>query len=134
VGRWVEVDHTADLSLHVWGQDLADLFITAARGMFALVAEPAGSSVCVTRDLALSAPDVETLLVDWLNELLYLHEVSDAVFVEITFQQLSRTRLAAEVRGVAVGERLAYIKAVTFHNLAVVTGPEGYQSELVFDV
>ena len=35
MGRWQEVQHTADLSVHVWGDDLADLFETAARAMFA---------------------------------------------------------------------------------------------------
>jgi SHS2 domain-containing protein len=134
MGRWVEIEHTADLALHVWGQDLVDLFTTAARGMFALVALPTDETVLAVRRVELRAPDVETLLVDWLNELLYLHEVEDIVVVESAFERLTRSRLEAEVRGAAVGERRAHIKAVTFHNLAVTSGPEGYEAELVFDV
>jgi SHS2 domain-containing protein len=134
VGRWVEVEHTADLSLHVWGHDLDDLFATAARGMFSLVAEPADDILGGVRRVELAAPDVETLLVDWLNELLYLHEREDVVIMQTAFERLTRTLLEAEVRGVPVGQRRAHIKAVTFHNLAVASGPEGYEAELVFDV
>jgi SHS2 domain-containing protein len=134
MGHWVEIEHTADLSLHIWGRDLVDLFTTAARGMFALVAEPGSETAGAARHVNLAALDVESLLVDWLNELLYLHEVENVVIAHITFQRLTRLRLEAEVRGVPVGERLAHIKAVTFHNLAVQLGPEGYEVELVFDV
>ena len=134
MGRWVEIEHTADLALHVWGQDLADLFTTAAQGMFSLLAEPGGQAPIVTRAIRLAALDVETLLVDWLNELLYFHEVDEAVYWDVSFSQLSMTTLAAEARGVPVGERRAHIKAVTFHNLAVVVGSEQCEVELVFDV
>ena len=134
MGRWVEIEHTADLSLHVWGTDLVDLFTTAARGMFALVALSADGAVRDVRRLELAAPDVETLLVDWLNELLYLHEVEDVVIVESEFERLTSSQLRVEVRGAPVGERRAHIKAVTFHNLAVTSGPGGYETELVFDV
>ncbi len=134
MGHWVEVEHTADLSLHVWGDDLVDLFATAARGMFSLVAEAGGEGLGPARRVALTALDVETLLVDWLNELLYLHEVERVVIVEVAFERLTETQLEAEVRGTPVGERLAQIKAVTFHNLVVTSGPDGYEAELVFDV
>lgn len=134
MGRWVEVEHTADLSLHVWGQDLADLFATAAQGMFALIATALEPVKTATRTLSLSAPDVETLLVDWLSELLYLYEVEVVMFSRVTFAALTRTSLIAEVQGFAVGEQLAHIKAVTFHNLAVIAGSDGYEAELVFDV
>jgi len=67
MGRWVEREHTADALLTVWGDDLADLFITAARATFALIA-PWGEGEPVVVRITLSAPDVETLLVDWLND------------------------------------------------------------------
>ena len=134
MGHWQEIDHTADIALRVWGDDLGDLFITAARGMFALVVEGL-ADVAPERafPLALDAPDVETLLVDWLNEVLYLQEVEKVAFVAFDFETLTPITLRAQVRGGAFPAYRAYIKAATYHNLAVVATPEGYQVEIVLD-
>ena len=133
MGHWQEIDHTADLALHMWAADLPDLFATAARGMFSLLTPLAGLATDATVDVALAALDVETLLVDWLNELLYLSEVGEVAFVDFGFEQLTPTALAATARGGVMVERLNYIKAATFHNLAVVRTRQGYETEIVFD-
>ena len=133
MGRWQEVQHTADLSVHVWGDDLADLFETAARAMFVLLADAGATAVSSAR-LTLTAPDVESLLVDWLSELLYLHEEKQAVFAEVAFEAISRTDLRACVVGFTIGERRSHIKAVTYHMLTVVDRRDGYETEIVFDV
>ncbi len=132
MGRWRAVDHTADFALHVWGDDLPDLFATAAQGMAALtVAETAGTSVML--DVTLDALDVEGLLVDWLNELLYLSERHEVCWTAFVFAELSPVALQATLTGVPIAERGSYIKAATYHNLAVHATPEGFETEIVFD-
>ena len=133
MGRWQEIDHTADLALHLWADDLCDLFVTAARGMFALIVRLDGVQPERETVIELEAFDVETLLVDWLNELLYLVEVQGVEFALIEVDHVSATRLRATVRGSAVTEYSNYVKAATFHNLAVVQTSEGYETEIVFD-
>lgn len=134
MGRWQELEHTADLALHVWGADLPDLFATAARGMFSLLVNLAAVPSTQTLTVTLAAPDVETLLVDWLNELLYWGERERlAAYVEFKFAVLTPTILQATVRGGAVSEYYSYIKAATFHNLEVRVTPAGYETEIVFD-
>jgi len=134
MGRWLELDHTADLALHVWGRDLTDLFVAAATGMFSLLAEAAPGGVRVRFEMHLTAPDAESLLVDWLNELLYLCETQDFVGTEFVFAILTPMELHAEVAGLPVGERRADIKAATYHMLAVAAAEAGYETEIVFDV
>lgn len=134
MARWQEIEHTADLALHVWGGDLADLFAGAAQGMFSLVAEPCETGDWVLAPVELTAIDAEALLVDWLNELLYLHEVHKAVFVDFEFTAVSAERVSAVVRGRPVDEYLAHIKAATYHNLSITETEEGYETELVFDI
>ena len=79
MGRWQEVEHTADLAVCVWGQDLPDLFRTAAQALFSLSVD-SGPGIASETTVNLSAPDVASLLVEWLNELLYLSEELDSVF------------------------------------------------------
>lgn len=136
MGRWEEIDHTADLALHIWAEDLEDLFITAARGMFALVSEPArDADATLSVPIELTAMDEETLLVDWLNELLYLYEIHQQAFRVFDNVAVTSTDLTAVAYGVPIASSLAYIKAATFHNLDVVVMPEGgYETEIVFDI
>lgn len=133
MGVWEEIDHTADLALRVQGRDLADLFVTAAEGMFSLMAALEQVEPVHEVSLHLSAPDVETLLVDWLSELLYLSELRGLVFVRFELDTLSETEIAARAQGGPAGEYRAAIKAVTYHNLAVRLTSEGYETEIVFD-
>ncbi len=134
MGKWEEIDHTADLALHLWADDLAALFITAARGMFSLVAAPQEEGTSRALAISLTALDVETLLVDWLNELLYLSETESLVFTGYELSHLTPTALEATVTGKPVAMYYNYIKAATFHNLSVDMTPDGYETEIVFDI
>lgn len=134
MGRWDEVAHTADLALRVWGADLEDLFRAAAVGMGALLGTHATGAPGVVRSLTLIGPDVEALLVDWLNELLYLWESTQHVFTSFSFEALSETSLQAEVAGYPLVETRAHIKAATYHNLVIERDRGGFETVIVFDV
>ncbi len=133
MGRWQEIEHTADLALHLWGDDLPDLFTTAARGMFAFVAVDVAAAPTRAVPVTLEALDVETLLVDWLNELLYWTEIAGLAFTAFDFETLTPTHLVATAHGAPITEYGKYVKAATFHDIAVLQTPEGYETEIVFD-
>lgn len=132
--RFEEVEHTADLALRVWGEDLAALFISAARGMAWLMADPEGIEVEVEFTVELSAGDVETLLVTWLGELLYLSERENLVFTEFDLEQVSSTHLVGKVRGGAPERWRNHIKAATFSELDIREMESGLGTNVVFDV
>ena len=129
------VEHTADWSLRVRGEDLGQLFRYAAVGMAMLMVEdPAALPDDVERNLALEAYDAESLLVDWLNELAYWAEMEQIVINQIDIKEISETRLAATVRGGKAPVLDKHIKAVTFHNLAIKSTDSGLEVTIVFDV
>ena len=129
------VEHTADWSLRVRGEDLGQLFRYAAVGMAMLMVEdPAALPDDVERNLALEAYDGESLLVDWLNELAYWAEMEQIVINQIDIKEISETRLAATVRGGKAPVLDKHIKAVTFHNLAIKSTDSGLEVTIVFDV
>lgn len=130
-----EIEHTADWALRVQGEDLADLFTHAAQGMVALITDPNDLvEPDITRHLELEAPDIETLLVDWLSELTFLYETEGVLFSEFDIAEITPTRLTATIqgrRGVPVKKE---IKAVTYHDLQVQQTPDGHRATVVFDV
>lgn len=129
------VEHTADWSLRVRGEDLGQLFRYAAVGMAMLMVEdPAALPDDVERNLTLVAYDAESLLVDWLNELAYWAEMEQIVINQIDIKEISETRMAATVRGGKAPVLDKHIKAVTFHNLAIKSTDSGLEVTIVFDV
>jgi SHS2 domain-containing protein len=131
--RWV--DHTAEVQLQVGAASLAGLLAEAGRALGALLlrgyaTEPSGKP----RMIEVSSVDREALLVDWLNEIIFLAEVERWVAVDFDFSEASETRLKASARGVSVADPPALVKAATFHGLAVEERDDGLQAEVIFDV
>ncbi len=131
---FAEIEHTADAALLVWGADLPALFVNAARGLAWLQADPASVTPTVAVPVELTADDVETLLVAWLGELLYLGERDGVVFTDFDLAEVSPTHLRGTAYGGPPGERRRPVKAVTFSRLAVRPGPRGLETPIVFDV
>jgi len=129
-----ELEHTADLALKVQGHSLEEIFANAAYGLFSMMADLENLSPDVSREVHLEAPDRESLLVGWLNELLYLHEVEEEVYNRFDIKTLSPTRLSAVVWGTKMMASKLTVKAATFHDLAIRETGDGYSATVVFDV
>ncbi|MCK6627628.1 MAG: archease [Anaerolineae bacterium] len=130
-----EIEHTADWALRVRGQDLAELLINAARGMSSLlVQELAEIPLEVEKHFELEAADAESLLVNWLSELVYWVEAEGVVFGEYELHHVTPTHLQAVVRGGHVPALQKHIKAVTYHKLEIVETDDGLEATVVFDV
>lgn len=104
--------------------------------MFAL----AGASVdeaapASERTVRVASPDLESLLVDWLNELVYLYETTGEAFTEIDVVAWSPEQMEAIVRGrkPQSAPRL-HIKAVTYHDLSVRPDGDGWLAQVMFDI
>ncbi len=129
-----EIEHTADWAYRVRGQNLTQLFIQAALGLYSLVGMELASGERITRAIQLKAIDYESLLVAWLNELLFFHESESLGFEQIEIQHLNETTIQAKVTGAPTQQWLKDIKAVTYHNLAIRQTESGLEVTLVLDV
>jgi SHS2 domain-containing protein len=129
-----ELAHPAEVGLRVRAAAPAELFACAAKGMFAIIgANPSGRNV--RRTVEVESFDAESLLVDWLSELLFLHETTDEVYdqVEITFWAPTRIR-AIVAGGLSAAPPLRALKAVTYHGLRLVEQENAWLAEIYFDV
>ena len=128
-----EVEHTADWSLQIWAPDLNSLFEQAALGMNVLSETKLEVSPRYSRKMRLDALDDESLLVAFLNELVFIGESENIGFdsFEVTVQD---HQLTARLSGATFANRNKEIKAVTYHNLEINSSPNGCEVEIVFDV
>nr|MBC7245085.1 archease [Chloroflexota bacterium] len=132
--RYEQLDHTADLALRIYGQDLRDLFANAAYAMFSQLADIEHIGAATSRLVVAEGVDYESLLVNWLNELLYLHDTQHEVYATFDIHELGPYHLEATVHGDQNQDIHTIIKGATYHDLAIIQTAEGYEATIVFDV
>ena len=128
-----EHEHTADWELEVWAPDLAGLLEQAALGMYALAGVRLDTANREQHQIELSAYDAESLLVAFLQELLYLSETRGVGFDQFNIQ-IKDFDLKAVISGSIIVSIHKEIKAVTYHNLKVMESDSGLSVRIVFDV
>lgn len=138
--------HTADISIRVYGTTMQELFAHAVIGMFQSVGPQADGChtendrlVCdtlpCTHDVQMQSIDRESLLVDFLSEILYLSDVYNQAYLAADIHELSDTHIKATVHGVKVtGFQVVEIKAVTYHDLHITCVDGEWQADIVFDI
>ncbi|GMR11569.1 MAG: archease [Anaerolineae bacterium] len=132
--NYEEIEHTADWALKVWGRDLPALFANAALGMMELAGVRTGDDRGLARQIEIQAIDTESLLVDWLHELLLALELEHMAFSEMELEITDGRTLAGTLRAVPIVKLEKPIKAVTYNELQIQESPEGLKATIVFDV
>lgn len=136
-GSFEFIDHTADAGIRVEAPTLEDLFEIAGLAFSELVTSVDSVDCKVERRFELQEDDLETLLVSWLQELLYLMDTEDLVFgrFQVKIDDLS---LAATAWGEPFDPNIhtmkTEIKAVTYHQLQVARSEQGWRAQVIFDI
>jgi len=128
-----EIQHTADWALKVWAPDFGSLLEEAARGMNHLMMVVIDPSQPAEYEFTLAADDQESLLVGFLNRILYALEL-DSIGVDSYDLLVDGFQVKAHLKGGRVVEIQKLIKAVTYHNLAIRSSEGGLETTIVFDV
>jgi SHS2 domain-containing protein len=131
-------DHTADIGLMVYGEDLKALFENAGKGFFNLITDLKRVRQKEERKIELNSESLERLMVDWLNELLYLHDVESLLFKKFEVEAVGEDGLKAKVKGEPVQEGIHVIKtgvkAVTHHQIQVKQENGGWKARVIVDI
>jgi SHS2 domain-containing protein len=132
------LDHTADIGLVVYGEDLKSLFENAGEAFFHLITDLKKVRRRIERRIHIDGESLERLMVDWLSELLYLHDVENLLFKGFKIESVGEDGL----RGIVKGERFqegvhvikTEVKAVTYHQIQVKKEDGGWKARVIFDL
>jgi SHS2 domain-containing protein len=130
------IEHTADIGLRANGATLAEAFANAALGMFSVMAELGGVREAEIRRVAVRADDIEGLLFEWLNSLLYYFDVEMLLFKQFDIIEFEEKKLSALCYGEKYDSsrhslRMG-VKSATYHRLEV--DREKNCVQVIFDV
>jgi SHS2 domain-containing protein len=124
-----ELPHTSDLYLEITGTSLNNLFEEAAKGMFCKLGKGKGDKKVV---IDVEAPDMEQLLVTWLENLLIEHEMTGNLFMKFKVK-IEGNKLHGEATG-GPGRVHENIKGVTFFNLKIEQEKTRFKVRVLFDI
>lgn len=132
------IEHTADVGIQAFGHTLPELFIHAAQGMESLMVAPEQIRESVSREIAVAGHDMVSLLVAWLNELVFLFDTEYLLFRTFEIDDLTEASLKGRASGepydVQRHELSSAIKAVTWHEASVERTGDGYKARIIFDI
>lgn len=130
------VQHTADLRLKVRADSMEELFAEALRAMMeSLRPEGIAANPSSEHPVEVDSVDATSLLIDFLNEVLYLAHVEREIFNRVRFRTLTETHLVAQLSGHKTERFDEDIKAVTYHEADVRrTDAQKWETTLVFDI
>ncbi len=132
------LDHTADTCIRVYGKSFEELLRNAACAMMELITDRDKVEPAVVIEIEASGEDREELLVHWLQEILFAHQVKKMVFKDFEVKLEDETRVKGKVFGEEIDsgkhELAADIKAVTYHNLKVEAVNDKLKVDIVFDI
>jgi SHS2 domain-containing protein len=131
------IDHTADVGIIAYGADIKELFSNAALALFSLITELESIEEKLHLDLEVSSEDRDSLLVEWLNELIYLFDVKHILFNRFNIESLTNTELKATCYGEGFDPRKHKIKigvkAATYHMLKIDKS-DGCKAQIILDI
>lgn len=139
--RYEFIEHTGDIGIRAYGSTLKELFINAAQGLFDAIADLSTVGMTTQTEIEVSAESLEELMVAWLDELNFRHEVEEIFFGQVEIREISEAphRLVAAAYGEPVDftKHVVYteIKSITYHQLIVEQTPDNrWLAQVIFDL
>jgi SHS2 domain-containing protein len=135
---WEYFEVEADVGVHAWGPTLEACFRQCALAVFDLIVPLGAVAPAESREVMAQGEPAEALLVAWINELLYLHDVEGFALREVEALQFDGNRVHGRLSGEPVDPgrhpRGILVKAATFHLLALEQAPGRVEARVVLDI
>lgn len=132
------LEHPADIGFRTHARTMPELFENAAVAMLSIAAELGDVSPRQQYSLQAAGTDRESLLVNWLNEVLYWFDGKRIALSQFQVTLEGDTGLTArafgEPRDPERHRGKLVVKGVTWHQLKIAPGENGWIAEVYLDI
>ncbi|MCX8021606.1 MAG: archease [Syntrophorhabdaceae bacterium] len=134
--RYKIIDHEADVGFEVYGESLEGLYKNATEALFSLILER-GTDVPSEKGKRIDLKDGETLLVSFLNELLYMWETEGFIPRELSLK-VKENQVTGSIIGAIFDPTrdniIREVKAVTYHTFSLTCENGIYRAKIIVDI
>lgn len=134
--KYETMSHRADLMIKAFGKTKKDLFLNMLIGMVKnqhpTIKTP---EVKIKRNIRIRSGGLGELLIDFLNEVLYLSQTHKETYYGLYFKEFTPHLLEGELVGKKIERLGSEIKAATHHGLDIsFKKGSGWKAVVLFDV
>ncbi|MDD1700425.1 MAG: archease [Methanoregula sp.] len=131
-----EISHTADVKIHARAPTLEELFAETLKALMQVMYGTTSQGE-IKREIRIESGDIESLLIDFLSEVLFISEVESLVFSEASLR-INGLSLIAELKGEPFDPARhsggSEVKGISYSGLAITHDANGYMLDIIFDV
>lgn len=135
------LEHTADAKFRAYGKSLGEAFENAALAMLNVMVDTGSVKNTLSVDVKLAANDLDSLLFDWLSEILFVFEVDEMVFGRIKVNELNVGDEECSLSATLFGETIDHsvhvfnteVKAATYNDMKIEQGDDGWMIQATVD-
>jgi len=133
------LEHTADLKIRATGKTLAEALSEAAKAITEATAVDSKIEPKVEREIVIKINKPEILVHDFLGQVIYLFATEKLLFSEfnVEVKEAIGYKLTAKLKGEKYDPKrhrlVKEVKAVTYHDMKVEEGKNGWTIEVVCD-
>lgn len=132
------IDHTADIGIIVRSASKEELFEKAAMAVFDIIGNLNQIKADEKMDIEIKGEDEEELMVNWLNELIFLFDAKGWLFSKFDIEEINDKILKATCSGEKFKPQVHRIKrelkAATYHNILISKDRIGWSLRIIFDI
>lgn len=141
-GKYIFIEHTADIAVDVEGETFEDLFEASAAAWKEAILEEVSLSDKEERTIDLLENSIEELLVSFLNEINFLLQVKKWITNSIKSIEILPEENGISLKAAVSGELFnddkhllkEEIKSVTYHQMEIKKINQHYMTRIVFDI
>lgn len=130
------IRQSKDVKLKIVGKDQTELFLHAAFALFDLL-DPRKryprKDLGPYRIVRITSLDNESLLIDWLNQLLSLHKDLKENYFDIEVIELTNTNLEVRMKGIPAPPAAMELSQATSHEILLEPTEDGLVANVVFE-
>lgn len=132
------LEHPADIGFRAYAASLPQLFAECAHALISLILDSSDIEPRQQLTLGVEGQDYESLLVNWLNEVLYSTDSQRLALGRFDITVLDETHLECTAFGEQRDPRKhpakLIVKAVTYHQLRITHTVENWTADVYVDV
>ncbi|OGL41862.1 MAG: hypothetical protein A3C43_05835 [Candidatus Schekmanbacteria bacterium RIFCSPHIGHO2_02_FULL_38_11] len=90
------IDHTSDIGIEVFGENLPQLFSNAGYALFDIITDLSLVKSKVSKSVTVTGRDLDEIMVNWLGELLYIYDKERIILKEFKIIELNTSSITSK--------------------------------------